>query len=64
MGVKFGGWAPNRHYKNIDKLKFGSLVWDLHMYTVFISNRTHDPITTRKFNSRNYLYSISVIVLL
>ena len=32
MGIKFGGWAPNRYYKNIGRFKFGGLVRDRHTY--------------------------------
>ena len=32
---------------------------DLNLYRVY-ANRTHDPITARKFNSRNCLYSITI----
>ena len=36
VGIKFGGWAPDRHCKNIDGFKFGSSVRDRHTYTIFI----------------------------
>ena len=32
MGIKFGGWAPNRHSKNIGRFKFGGSVQDRHTY--------------------------------
>ena len=32
MGIKFGGWAPNRYCKYIGGFKFGSSVRDRHMY--------------------------------
>ena len=32
VGIKFGGWALNRHYKNIGRFKFGGSVRDRHMY--------------------------------
>ena len=31
-GIKFGGWAPNRHCKNIGGFKFGGSVRDRHTY--------------------------------
>ena len=31
-GIKFGGWALNRHCKNIGGFKFGSSVRDRHTY--------------------------------
>ena len=31
-GIKFGGWALNRHCKGIGGFKFGSLVRDCHTY--------------------------------
>ena len=31
-GIKFGGWAPNRHCKNIGSFKFGGSVRDSHTY--------------------------------
>ena len=30
MGIKFGSWAPNRHYNNTGGFKFGSSVKDRH----------------------------------
>ena len=30
--IKFGGWTPNWHCKNIDEIKFGDLVRDCHRY--------------------------------
>ena len=35
-GIKFGGWAPNCHCKNIGGFKFGGLVWDRHMYEILV----------------------------
>ena len=32
MGIKFGGWALNRHCKNIGRFKFGGSVRDHHTY--------------------------------
>ena len=32
MGIKFGGWAPNHHCKNIGRFEFGSSVRDRHTY--------------------------------
>ena len=32
VGIKFGGWAPNRHCKNIGGFNFGGSVRDCHMY--------------------------------
>ena len=31
-GIKFGGWALNRHRKNIGGFKFGGSVRDRHTY--------------------------------
>ena len=31
-GIKFGGWASNRHCKNICGFKFGGSVKDRHTY--------------------------------
>ena len=31
-GIKFDGWAPNQHFKNISGFKFGGSVRDRHMY--------------------------------
>ena len=33
VGIKFGGWAPNHHFKkNIGRFKFGSSARDWHAY--------------------------------
>ena len=32
-GIKFDSWVPSCHCKHIGRFKFGSLVWDRHMYT-------------------------------
>ena len=32
VGIKFGGWAPNCHCKNIGGFLFGGSVRDQHMY--------------------------------
>ena len=31
-GIKFGGWAQNRYFKNIGGFKFGGSVRDRHTY--------------------------------
>ena len=34
--IKFGGWAPNRQFKNIGKFKFGGLVRDRRAYEILV----------------------------
>ena len=52
--IKFGGWAPNCHYKTSGGFKFGGLVWDSHIYEILadfnlvVVKVVHE---TAKFNS-------------
>ena len=44
VGIKFGGWAPNHHCKNIGRVKFGR---DRHIYNICKYN-----IILKDFNYR------------
>ena len=50
MGIKFGGWAPNYHCKNIREFKFGSLVRD-RKGSPYVYYNTMQVRNTAKFNS-------------
>ena len=54
-GNKFGGWALNRHCRNIGGFKFGGSVRDLHTYNYMVLGGRKLDRQTAKFSG--YIYA-------